>query len=97
MARFDVYPYSDAVPFLVDAQADLLADFRTRVVTPLLSYAPAQTGYHSQGQKLYFDHNGCGYNLPPSGGEKNRGDNVHKKEGRPLQDAPLFISSSRVD
>lgn len=36
MARFDVYRYSDAVPFVVDVQADLLAELKTRTVIPLL-------------------------------------------------------------
>ncbi len=36
MARFDVYPNSDGVGFLLDVQADLLSGLNTRVVVPLL-------------------------------------------------------------
>lgn len=36
MARFDVYRYSDNVPFVVDVQADILSGLKTRVVVPLL-------------------------------------------------------------
>ena len=35
MARFDIYEYGGGAPFLLDVQADLLADFKTRVVVPL--------------------------------------------------------------
>jgi toxin CcdB len=41
MARFDVYPnpgaHADTTPYLLDVQADLLADLDTRVVVPLRS------------------------------------------------------------
>lgn len=37
MARFDVYHYNDdTVPFVVEVQADLLADLKTCVVVPLV-------------------------------------------------------------
>lgn len=39
MARFDIYRYSEAVPFVVDVQANLLADLKTRTVIPLLPQA----------------------------------------------------------
>jgi len=42
MARFDVYCYSKSVPLIIDVQADLLADLKTRVVIPLLPYAQAK-------------------------------------------------------
>ena len=42
MARFDVYKYSAAVPYLVDVQADILSDLKTRVVIPLLPHAQAK-------------------------------------------------------
>jgi toxin CcdB len=42
MARFDVYKYSAAVPYVVDVQADLLSDLKTRVVIPLLPHAQAK-------------------------------------------------------
>ncbi len=42
MARFDVYRYSDDVPYVMDVQADLLADLKTRVVIPLVSLAGAK-------------------------------------------------------
>ena len=42
MARFDVYKYSAAVPFVVDVQADLLSDLKTRVVIPLLPHTQAK-------------------------------------------------------
>ena len=41
MARFDVYLYSEEVPLVVDVQAALLADLKTRMVIPLLQ--PART------------------------------------------------------
>lgn len=41
MAQFDVYKnigkYSKIVPFVVDVQSDILANFETRVVIPLQS------------------------------------------------------------
>lgn len=49
MARFDIYRYSDAVPFVIDVQANLLADLKTRVVVPLLPQAQAK---HEQLPKL---------------------------------------------
>ncbi len=39
MARFDVYRYSEEVPFVIDVQANLLAGLKTRVVVPLLPQA----------------------------------------------------------
>ena len=42
MARFDVYQYSNDVPLVLDVQADLLADLKTRAVIPLLPYARAK-------------------------------------------------------
>jgi len=42
MARFDVYRYSSEVPFVIDVQADLLDDLKTRVVIPLLPQAQAR-------------------------------------------------------
>ncbi len=42
MARFDVYHYSKKVPLVIDVQADLLAELRTRVVIPLLPQAQAK-------------------------------------------------------
>lgn len=42
MAQFDVYPYSEAVPFVIDIQANLLSALKTRVVVPLLSQAQAK-------------------------------------------------------
>jgi toxin CcdB len=42
MARFDVYKYSAAVPYVVDVQADLLSDLKTRVVIPLLPHTQAK-------------------------------------------------------
>lgn len=42
MARFDVYRYSDAVPFVIDVQANLLAELKTRAVIPLLPQAQAK-------------------------------------------------------
>ena len=42
MARFDVYKYSATVPFVVDVQADLLSDLKTRVVIPLLPHTQAK-------------------------------------------------------
>jgi len=42
MARFDVYKYSAAIPYLVDVQANLLSDLKTRVVIPLLSHTQAK-------------------------------------------------------
>lgn len=36
MARFDLYPHPDGQGYLLDVQADLLADFNTRIVVPLL-------------------------------------------------------------
>lgn len=42
MARFDVYQYSNAVPLVLDVQAGLLSDLKTRVVVPLLPYAKAK-------------------------------------------------------
>ena len=43
MARFDVYPSPDSAHYLLDVQADLLADLNTRLVVPLMpvSAAPA--------------------------------------------------------
>lgn len=43
MARFDVYPSPDSASYLLDVQADLLADLNTRLVVPLMpvSAAPA--------------------------------------------------------
>ena len=41
MSRFDVYQYSGRVPLLVDVQADLLSDLKTRVVIPLVLHAKA--------------------------------------------------------
>ena len=41
MARFDVYLYSEEVPLVVDVQASLLADLKTRMVIPL--WPPART------------------------------------------------------
>jgi toxin CcdB len=41
MARFDVYLYSEEIPLVVDVQASLLADIKTRMVIPLLP--PART------------------------------------------------------
>lgn len=41
MARFDVYSYSTAVPFVLDVQADILSDLQTRVVVPLIPCAQA--------------------------------------------------------
>jgi toxin CcdB len=42
MARFDVYQYSNAVPLVLDVQAKLLSDLKTRVVVPLLPYSQAK-------------------------------------------------------
>ena len=43
MARFDVYTFSrGAVPFVIDVQADLLSDLKTRVVIPLVLEAKAK-------------------------------------------------------
>ncbi len=42
MAQFDVYRYSEAVPFVVDIQADLLSGLKTRTVIPLLAQAQAK-------------------------------------------------------
>ena len=42
MARFDVYLYSKEVPLVLDVQADLLADLKTRAVIPLLPHAQAK-------------------------------------------------------
>jgi len=36
MARFDLYTHPDGQGYLLDVQADLLADFNTRIVVPLL-------------------------------------------------------------
>lgn len=36
MARFDVFAMRDAETLVVDCQADLLADLKTRVVVPLI-------------------------------------------------------------
>lgn len=36
MARFDVYEYGGGVPLVMDVQADLLSDLKTRMVVPLL-------------------------------------------------------------
>jgi toxin CcdB len=36
MARFDVFAMRDAGTLVVDCQADLLADLKTRVVVPLI-------------------------------------------------------------
>jgi toxin CcdB len=41
MPRFDVYEHM-AVPLVMDVQADLLADLKTRVVIPLLPLAQAK-------------------------------------------------------
>lgn len=45
MARFDVYTYSAKVPYVVDVQADLLSDLKTRVVVPLLPFSKAKQEY----------------------------------------------------
>jgi toxin CcdB len=42
MAKFDVYLYSKDVPLVVDVQANLLSDLKTRVVVPLLPKAQAK-------------------------------------------------------
>ena len=42
MARFDVYRYSEEVPFVIDVQANLLTSLKTRVVVPLLPQAQAK-------------------------------------------------------
>lgn len=42
MARFDIYPYSESVPFVMDVQGDLLSGLQTRVVIPLLPEAEAK-------------------------------------------------------
>jgi toxin CcdB len=42
MPRFDVHQYSDEVPFILDVQADLLSDLKTRAVVPLLPYVQAK-------------------------------------------------------
>lgn len=42
MARFDIYEHTSRVPFLLDLQADLLTDLKTRAVVPLLPYAQAR-------------------------------------------------------
>jgi len=40
MARFDVYTFDGAVPFVLDVQAQILSDIGSRVVIPL---APANS------------------------------------------------------
>jgi toxin CcdB len=43
MARFDIYKYDSAsVPLVLDVQANLLSDLRTRVVVPLVREAKAK-------------------------------------------------------
>lgn len=48
MARHDVYRRAQGQGYLLDCQADLLADFKTRVVIPLLPAddVPAATRLH---------------------------------------------------
>lgn len=42
MSRFDVYKYDGMVPLLMDIQADLLSDLKTRVVIPLMPESKAR-------------------------------------------------------
>ena len=42
MARFDVYQHTKRAPLILDLQADLLADLKTRAVVPLLAFAQAK-------------------------------------------------------
>ncbi|GJL63713.1 MAG: plasmid maintenance protein CcdB [Nitrospirales bacterium] len=43
MARFDVYTFSGrSIPLVIDVQAELLSDFKTRVVVPLILESKAQ-------------------------------------------------------
>ena len=42
MSRFDIYHYSKDIPFVIDVQANLLGDLKTRVVIPLLLRAEAK-------------------------------------------------------
>lgn len=41
MAKFDVYRSRDDACYLLDCQADLLSDFNTRFVVPLMAQADA--------------------------------------------------------
>jgi toxin CcdB len=43
MARFDVYEVDGPVPFVIDVQADLVAELHTRVVVPLLPATKSPT------------------------------------------------------
>lgn len=39
MARFDVYKFAGAAPYVIDVQADIFTDLKTRVLIPLHTQA----------------------------------------------------------
>ena len=43
MARFDVYVHAEGAGYLLDCQADVLSEFQTRLVVPLLPAFGAQS------------------------------------------------------